>query len=109
MRAATGASFSILSWLRILFIVLLGAVCLVELSSAQQTLGGITGTVTDPSGAVVSDATVKAVNIATNLEVTAHTKNGSFVDPGSSRRNLSSHRHERWLQNGNPHENPGIR
>src|ERR1700689_5549345 len=47
----------------------------------QQTLGAITGTVTDPSGAVVSDATVKAVNIATNLEVVAHTKNGSFQIP----------------------------
>jgi hypothetical protein len=49
---------------------------------AQQTLGAITGTVTDPSGAVVSDATVKAVNIATNLEVVARTKaNGSFSIP----------------------------
>jgi hypothetical protein len=49
---------------------------------AQQTLGGITGTVTDPSGAVVTGATVKAVNIATNLEVVAHTKtNGSFLVP----------------------------
>ena len=54
---------------------------LASLASAQLTLGGITGTVTDPSGAVVSDATVKAVNIATNLEVVAHTKNGSFVIP----------------------------
>ena len=44
-------------------------------------MGAITGTVTDPSGAVVSDATVKAVNIATNLEVAAHTKSGSFVIP----------------------------
>src|SRR5579859_2226256 len=47
----------------------------------QQTLGAITGTVTDPSGAIVSDATVKAVNIATNLEVVAHTKDGSFQIP----------------------------
>ena len=48
----------------------------------QQTLGAITGTITDPSGAVVSDATVKAVNLATNLEIVAHTKtNGSFVIP----------------------------
>ena len=55
---------------------------LAPLASAQLTLGGITGTVTDPSGAVVSDATVKAVNIATNLEVSAHTKaNGSFQIP----------------------------
>jgi Carboxypeptidase regulatory-like domain/TonB dependent receptor len=52
------------------------------LAIGQATLGGITGTVTDPSGAVVTDATVKAVNIATNLEVAAHTKtNGSFVIP----------------------------
>jgi len=48
----------------------------------QQTLGAIIGTVTDPSGAVVSDATVKAVNMATNLEVVAHSKtNGSFLIP----------------------------
>jgi len=48
----------------------------------QQTLGAITGTVTDPSGAVVSDAAVKAVNLATNLEIVAHTKaNGSFLIP----------------------------
>ena len=50
--------------------------------SAQQTLGAITGTVVDPSGAAIPDATVKAVNIATNLEVDAHTKsNGSYVIP----------------------------
>src|ERR1019366_1457579 len=55
--------------------------CLTPLASAQQTLGAITGTVTDPSGAVVSDAIVKAVNIETNLEVAARTKNGSFVIP----------------------------
>lgn len=51
-------------------------------SLAQQTLGAITGTVTDPSGAVVADASVKAVNFATNLEVVAQTKtNGSFLIP----------------------------
>jgi hypothetical protein len=55
--------------------------CLTPFAFGQQTLGAITGTVTDPSGAVVSDATVKAVNIATNLEVSARTKNGSFVIP----------------------------
>jgi hypothetical protein len=66
---------------RILCIALLALTFLTQFSSAQQTLGAITGTVTDPSGAIVSDATVKAVNIATNLEVVAHTKNGSFVIP----------------------------
>ena len=46
---------------------------------AQQTLGVITGTVTDATGAAVPDATVKALNAATNLEVAAHTQsNGSY-------------------------------
>ena len=50
--------------------------------SAQQTLGAITGTVSDPSGAAIPDATVKAINVATNLEVVAQTKsNGSFLIP----------------------------
>src|SRR5580658_9227091 len=56
--------------------------CLTPFAFGQQTLGAITGTVTDPAGAVVSEATVKAVNIATNLQVAARTKtNGSFVIP----------------------------
>src|ERR1700733_8989793 len=46
---------------------------------SQQTLGGINGTVTDNSGAVVQGAAVKVVNVGTNLEQTATTKNdGSF-------------------------------
>ncbi|MFZ0431137.1 MAG: carboxypeptidase-like regulatory domain-containing protein, partial [Candidatus Acidiferrales bacterium] len=45
----------------------------------QQTLGWIDGTVTDASGAVIQDATVKAHNVATNLTVTAQTRpDGSF-------------------------------
>ena len=69
------------SW-RSLFIGALSLAFLVQIASAQQTLGAITGTVTDPSGAFVSDATVKAVNIATNLQVAAQTKtNGSFTIP----------------------------
>ncbi len=64
----------------------LAAVCLIALvgmrANAQQTLGAITGTVIDSSGAAVSDATVKAVNVATNLEVVAHTEsNGSYLVP----------------------------
>jgi len=48
----------------------------------QQTVGAITGTVMDSSGAAVPDATVKAVNVATNLEVRAKTKsNGSYLIP----------------------------
>ena len=51
-------------------------------SHSQQVVGAITGTVTDPTGAAVPDATVKALNLATNLEITAQTKsNGSYVVP----------------------------
>ena len=51
-------------------------------SHSQQVVGAITGTVTDPTGAAVPDATVKALNAATNLEITAQTKsNGTFVIP----------------------------
>lgn len=68
--------------LRLFFLILLTVVLVNGFSFAQQTLGAITGTVTDPSRAVVSDATVTAVNLATNLEVGAQTKaNGSFLIP----------------------------
>ncbi len=50
-------------------VVFLSSFLLLTNCSAQQTLGAITGTVSDPSGAAVPDATVKAVNVATNLEV----------------------------------------
>ncbi len=59
--------------------VLILLVFLPVLVSAQQTLGWIDGTVTDSSGGVLQNVTVKARNTATNLEVTAQTKNdGSF-------------------------------
>ena len=60
--------------------VLLVRCCLYSVPvRAQQTLGAINGTVTDPSGAVVQQAAVKIRNVATNLEVDATTKDdGSF-------------------------------
>jgi hypothetical protein len=46
---------------------------------AQSTLGAITGTVKDPSGAVLPDVTVRARNVATNLEAPALTdSHGSY-------------------------------
>ena len=49
-------------------------------ANAQQTLGAITGTVKDVTGAVVPDATVKARNVATNLEISEQTQaNGSYT------------------------------
>jgi hypothetical protein len=41
---------------------------------AQRMEGAITGTVLDSTGSAVPDATVTAVNLATNLEVIAHTQ-----------------------------------
>ncbi|HKV25565.1 MAG TPA: TonB-dependent receptor [Candidatus Acidoferrum sp.] len=49
---------------------------------AQQTLGSINGTVTDTSGAVVHNATVKLVNPSTGFEETVTTKaDGTFSIP----------------------------
>src|ERR1035437_8547680 len=46
---------------------------------AQQTVGSINGKVSDSSGAIVANAVVKVVNLATGLEVTEETKkDGSF-------------------------------
>jgi hypothetical protein len=48
-------------------------------AKAQQTLGSVNGTVADSSGAVIQGAAVSAQNTATNLAVTAQTKDdGSF-------------------------------
>jgi len=70
------------SALRTIVAIFVSVVPFVLPSFAQQTLGAITGTVTDQSGAAVPDATVKAVNVGTDLEVAAQTKsNGSYVIP----------------------------
>ncbi|MBV9156478.1 MAG: carboxypeptidase regulatory-like domain-containing protein, partial [Acidobacteriaceae bacterium] len=51
-------------------------------SNAQQILGAITGTIKDATGASVPDATVKARNTGTNLQVTVQTEsNGSYSVP----------------------------
>jgi hypothetical protein len=47
---------------------------------AQETLGSINGTVKDSTGGMISGASVKARNVATNLEQSATTKSdGSFA------------------------------
>ena len=49
---------------------------------AQEIVGAITGTVKDASGAAVPGAAVKAVNTATNLQVTEKTDaSGLFLVP----------------------------
>jgi hypothetical protein len=64
---------------RTLLIAILTFAGLSQLALAQQTLGSINGTVTDSSGAVVQNASIKARGAATNLEVTATCNaDGSF-------------------------------
>jgi hypothetical protein len=64
----------------LLAFALFGLTCFLSANAnAQQTLGSINGTVTDSSGAVIQNATVKAHNLATGLEQAATTKtDGSF-------------------------------
>ncbi len=77
--ARIGVFVSPSTLLRNVFVVLLTLVCLEHFSTAQQTLGSLNGTVADSSGAVLQGASVKARNVATNLEVAAVSKSdGSF-------------------------------
>src|SRR5271168_2403098 len=47
---------------------------------AQQTLGGITGAITDPSGASVGDTSVALVNDQTKLTRTANANGNGIYD-----------------------------
>jgi Carboxypeptidase regulatory-like domain/TonB dependent receptor len=60
---------------RTIVLVLLGAAFSVS-GYAQTFRGAINGTVTDPSGAVVAGASVKATNTATAVAITATTTSG---------------------------------
>ncbi len=75
VRLSRSSSFVLFSGIGLLAFTLLS-----QFSFAQQTLGSINGTVVDSSGAVVQGAVVKARAIATNLSVTAQSRNdGSFA------------------------------
>ncbi len=64
-----------------LLAVLLCMVCAFSLNSAaQQTLGGITGTVTDPGGGVLPDTTVIIVGDQTKLTRTLKTNGSGAYD-----------------------------
>ena len=56
-----------------LFVLFVAIVLSTALTLAQQTLGGITGSVSDVSGAVIPNATVTAVNEQTTLTRTVKT------------------------------------
>ena len=57
-----------IGWFRLSLILLIAAL-LPRHSFAQAISGNLVGTLTDQSGAVVSNATVNAVNTATNVNV----------------------------------------
>jgi len=74
-------------WMSIVAILCFGIVLSVP-ASAQVSGGSITGTVTDPTGAVVPGATVKIVNRGTGITQTlTTTSSGLFnkpnLDPGN--------------------------
>src|SRR5207249_11335886 len=59
-------------------------------ANAQTFRGTINGTVTDPSGASVPNAAVKATEIATGIDhATTTTSEGAFADRKSTRLNSS--------------------
>ena len=71
MKNAFARAASLLIYVSLLF--------LVRPANSQQSLGAINGTVTDSSGAVIAQASIKVHNLATNLEQSAITKNdGSY-------------------------------
>jgi hypothetical protein len=77
-----GGRYSLTSLAPFLFL-LFTAGALTPITQAQQTLGGVTGTVTDASGGAVPDAVVTLVAESTNLTRTQKTnQNGAyeFVD-----------------------------
>src|SRR5215472_8225613 len=59
----------------LLFAMIISAI---QYCVAQQQLGSISGTVTDSTGAVIKQATVEVVNLATNLKVIVKAQNNGF-------------------------------
>jgi hypothetical protein len=73
---------SILRPITLFFVMVLLALCAAASASAQKTSGQITGTVLDPQGAAVPDATVTATNTGTNLTRTITTsQDGNYSLP----------------------------
>ena len=56
---------------RILVFAFVLFAALVQIANSQTTFASITGTVSDPAGALVPNATIVATNIETNIQSTA--------------------------------------
>ena len=90
---------------RIGLVVLLAAVCfwmafsLVPYAQAQQTLGGITGTVTDKTGGVLPETVVTIVGDQTKLTRSQKTNaNGELRFREPAHRHLHAHFHARRVR-----------
>ena len=55
---------------------LIAVLLCVGTGAAQTVTGAVTGTVTDPSGAVIPGATVVAINMATSVQTADKTNSG---------------------------------
>jgi hypothetical protein len=78
-RSVVAVSVSKVRFCNFTLITLICIILMAAPAIGQQTLGSINGTVTDASGAVVQNASVRVRALATNLEVSGETKtNGSF-------------------------------
>src|SRR5262245_17555799 len=66
------------------FLLVLLSVCVLAecTASAQTTFATLTGTVTDPNGAVIPGATVEAINQASNYRYSAKSNDAGYYTVG---------------------------
>jgi hypothetical protein len=65
-----------MSFIRMWVGSLIAVLLCVATGAAQTVTGAVTGTVTDPSGAVIPGATVVAIHMATGVQTAAKTNSG---------------------------------
>ncbi len=71
--------------MRVIYIV--GAMLALSFATFAQTVGQVTGLVTDPSGSIVVGATVTVINSQTNVARTTSTNSaGNYAFPALQRR-----------------------
>ena len=82
-------------WLALAFFVVAACIGSISLSAQTSTQGAVTGTVTDPSGAVVNGANVVIQNKGTNFAAKATTDSSGFfnlplLDPGTYKASITA-------------------
>ncbi len=83
LKGANMRRHATLRFLALFSVIFLFSLVSLDRASAQVVSGSISGTVVDPSGAVIVGATVTAINTATNAKTIATTtSSGSFLVAG---------------------------